>query len=289
MWNAHTRATSWRLIKCIGKDFFWVQWKIRLGKSHPKIIHLDHPEDNQVPFKPEWFPIYLGFISEVYSTLCYFPTIFKTKWHENFIDYISGLHHLYIEAGKFYLHYPSTMKRKFSPKNFHSWIIYLTDPHYACFPSLHITIMCYNFLKVKALIRNYLNYPEKPVNQITTKLPIHQELLLNHNAKQAILIGMSVLLVKQHSINCIVGALIFLEHEYPEWTTKMSQEYLLDISQIPELGFKKQQALHQSLAKIYRKIKVAESDAHSTTEVLVQFLLDYQSLRFPPNKPALQR
>lgn len=193
----------WQLLLTAWKSFVCIQNKRKFNLTKTKIVSVDHPLDKKIPFVPENVKIYLDFV----NFFCRIMRMFVKKTgikkgmllNIRIIDFIKSL---YSNASKVYLYALSTTKRPFYLKKPKFFIIHFFDPHLLCVPSLHVAIVIGVWAKVRELLKES-NFNEKDGEEI-----------LNEIYYGSIAITESVLYVKQHSINCVAGALYMLTAAY---------------------------------------------------------------------------
>ncbi len=58
-----TLRAALRFVGTVARDFFWLQFSVKLGIRKIKIINVDHELDARIPFRPEKIGAYLDFIA----------------------------------------------------------------------------------------------------------------------------------------------------------------------------------------------------------------------------------
>lgn len=182
------------------KDFFFLQYREKLGLLKIKIIHVDCPYDELVPFKPEKVDIYLDFINFWIRPLSCLIKHNKKTASRHFIEFLSLINRCYKEAADFYRFRMSTTNRPKGIANRKFFWLKLLDPHYLCVPSLHVSVM--------ALATTYYKRAFKE-EQFSKE---EQDFYNAEIYKGAIEIAETVLYTKQHSINCIGAALYMMNY-----------------------------------------------------------------------------
>jgi hypothetical protein len=190
--------------------FFWLQFETRLGLKKRPVSRVDHPLDTTIPFVPGDIKKYLEFISLWMKSLSYFlytrlrergkTPASKAKALEETLAYLRGLGRLYREAGLIYRQRQSaTARPPLSQARGHLrfYLVHFFDPHLHCVPSLHVSVVLYNFFMMKKLL--------KPGEDLETAYALGE----------ARAIIDTILTVKQHSINCVAAGLYFLHALYP--------------------------------------------------------------------------
>ncbi|WP_304223801.1 hypothetical protein [Gracilinema caldarium] len=180
---------------CLGtalRDFFGLQYKQKLLPMTP-VYQVDHPLDNEIPFKPEQVDIYLDFVYFWIRSAAFLMERFGKDAEEEVASFIYCMGRLYSFAAEVYRKGFSTTKRPRYYKRLRFIIIHLFDPHLMCIPSLHVMVVCRTYTAFRAMVER-LNAKEELA-------PYIDELIAG-----AVSITESILYVKQHSINCIPAA-----------------------------------------------------------------------------------
>lgn len=205
--GAQSRKALFSYLKTVLKDFFWLQFSVKLGFRKIPILDVDHPLDKLVPFTPERVGVYLDFVAFWIRPIGYIRERFGKKAEE---ETLTGLLRLidrcYRDAAEVYRFRMTTTQR---PKYYRGSFltIHLFDPHYLCVPSLHIIIvvLAYTFYR-KVFAELGMDADEAET--------LNRELFAG-----AVAIGETVLYIKQHSVNCIPAALYAMSHVTPEDVT----------------------------------------------------------------------
>ncbi|OJF77206.1 MAG: hypothetical protein BKP49_03475 [Treponema sp. CETP13] len=193
-------------LKCVVKDFFWLQFSVKLRLRKIRIVSVDHDLDEAVPFTPQKVHIYLDFVNFWIRPLTFLMCRIGEKkalpYCVKYLDYIKKAYH---EASNVYRFCMSTTKRPDFTEMKQFKTIHRTDPHFLCVPSLHVAIciLTYSFYK-KVFNEIGLTKEEQDF--------YNRELYLS-----AITITETVLFVKQHSVNCIPAALYMMSHLIPNY------------------------------------------------------------------------
>lgn len=180
---------------CLGtalRDFFGLQFKQKLLPEAP-VYQVDHPLDNEIPFKPEQVDIYLDFVYFWIRTAAFIMDKFGKDAEEEVASFIYSMGRLYSFAAEVYRKGFSTTRRPRYYKRLRFIIIHLFDPHLMCIPSLHVMVVCRTYTAFR--------YIAEKLNAKKELAPYIDELTIGARA-----ITESILYVKQHSINCIPAA-----------------------------------------------------------------------------------
>lgn len=259
VFSAKTRQPTFKLLLTIWLDFFWAQWRLKLKLARKNITSIIHPADHITPYNPARYPIYLSFIAEIMDTLLLIRKHSHTTWQTEIINYIQRLTKLYQISGSIHSRNPTTTTRFFRAQSLRSWLILLTDPHYHCLPSLHVSIVCLNYTFIGSI------WNGEPVQKKKMSKQLYQT---------AVLISRSVLEVKQHSIYCIVAALILMEKLFSTWSPADSLKMMEDLSYISEISTTSQVELYTAQKTLYFTIKEEIFSKTHLTEGMRQLILE---------------
>ena len=202
-----TIGSMFTYLKTVMRDFFFLQFAVKFGFKKIRIINVDHPLDETVPFTPEKVSVYLDFVAFWIRPLGYIGKRFgkaaERKYAEQFLSLVDRC---YRDASSVYRFRMTTTKR---PKYYKGKFltIHLFDPHYLCVPSLHviIVVLAYTFYR-KAFAELGMEKEEAEA--------LDKELF-----EGALAITETVLYIKQHSVNCIPAALYAMTRITPEEVT----------------------------------------------------------------------
>jgi len=192
-----------RLLIAIARDFFWPQYRLRALPRSRRVVFVDGPLDHRIPFRPEYFGTYLGFVSLWLNTLSHTRrqagAASLPGWKKTLVE----LESLYREAGAISRAWPTTTVRAAGLRGPRQVMIKFFDPHYHCLPSLHILIIAHTFLRYREWMREAKDDEKNGIWEAYLR-------------REMMEIAESVLYVKQHSISCIAGSLFFLTAKFPE-------------------------------------------------------------------------
>ena len=198
-----TRKNVWALLDSAWEYFYMLQQKQKFHIISLPVVYVDHPLDKTIPFIPSNIKIYMDFVNFFCRIMRMFILRLKKDGYILSGKILDFIRKLYTDAASVYTHSLSTTKRPFylgKPKFF---AVHFLDPHFLCVPSLHVAIVAGVWTKVRELL-------------IETDLPKEEKKsILDEIYNGAVAITESVLLVKQHSINCVAGALYMLSAAHP--------------------------------------------------------------------------
>jgi hypothetical protein len=189
-------------------DFFLLQFLEKFGIRHIPVLHVDHPLDAKVPFRPDKAEIYIGFINFWVKPLSMLINRFGVKDAMPLCaEFLRRIRKAYYEASHIYKFCMTTTNRPDYKETKTFKTIHALDPHLLCVPSLHIGVVVLTFSFYRDLF-------EKEHFTAEEKQQWNKELY-----DGAIAIAETVLYIKQHSVNCIPAALYMMTHIIPDLFT----------------------------------------------------------------------
>jgi hypothetical protein len=198
-----TSKAAFGLITTVLKDFFFLQHLQRLHITHRSVIFVDTKLDDDIPFIPEKVTTYLSFVKFFIQPMSMLIKRLGYKKAAPYLNsFISTLSTMYSNAASIYRFCMTTTHRPKKCANRRFRMIYITDPHLLCVPSLHVTLAAGTYIWFKNLFAQNIFQEEE------------QQFRINELYQKAIAITESVLFVKQHSVNCIPIALYMLSSSF---------------------------------------------------------------------------
>jgi hypothetical protein len=192
-----------RFLSTVWTEFFYPQYRLRWFAKDRRIYSVSAAIDAEIPFRPEYYPKYLSFVSLWLKTLGFVRKTAGDRLMPRLLEFVSDMDRLYREAGAISRAYPTTTRRPPGFQNGRMLVIKAFDPHYHCLPSLHIIVVVYTYIKFSEWI------PDLAATRAEAdswKLYLRREMLE---------IAESVLYVKQHSVSCIAASLFFVAVHLP--------------------------------------------------------------------------
>ena len=193
-----TRFTGLKFLYTIWSHFFAPQLMTQYKLRRRPVAWVDHPLDKMIPFKPHHVSIYLSFTSLWLKSIGFIYREFGKQSLNEVIKFVETLTSLYLESSKVFLQIQSTTNRPRYIGGFYFQVIHLFDPHLHCIPSLHVEIVSLNY-----------TFMSKIIDKLA-KDPAEYQREKDYLWRQAVLITDSILLIKQHSVNCVAAGLFTL-------------------------------------------------------------------------------
>jgi hypothetical protein len=188
LWKA-----AWGCVFLVIRNFFLLQYEAAFFKHRYPLSDVDHPLDNEIPFKPECVTVYMDFATLWIRTQGFLLKTFGKESLPVVKDYIGKMTGLYLKAAKVCRQNMSTTVRPRYLGKPQFFSIHFLDPHLMCVPSLH----------VMSAVRTYTIFRDI-LKQFGAEERFAEE--IENVRLRALSIVESILYVKQHSINCIPAA-----------------------------------------------------------------------------------
>lgn len=206
------RAASFRVIAVVLKYFFIPQFRNKRGAPCCPIVNVEHSLDELIPFKPEYRPVYMSFTILWISIIGYIYRLRGKEAEPDIFALFRLIEKAYLEAYWVYSRVMTTTDRPKPGANIKLAMVHAIDPHLYCIPSLHVVIVSIAWLFVDRLSKKP-GYPD---------LSDLRDLIY----RQAVKITESILLIKQHSVNCIPAGLYTICHLMKEYTPQAVEEFI---------------------------------------------------------------
>lgn len=255
-------GSMFRYIFAVISQFLIPQLIARIFRRRQRIISVDHPLDDAIPFEPRRVDVYLSFVQIWIRAMSLMRQQLGRKAIPDLIVFIDGLSQAYREARKVYRQCLSTTRRPAKAANGRFRMMYFFDPHYNCVPSLHIMIVCHTFLELQSI---YARHGQAELGAS----------IVNDLYAQAIQISDSVVFVKQHSINCISAALYMVSCLYPQFSREHACDFMGALFQ-DQLSRGLRTQILDHVQKLYERfMDDPRCQGPEYTDVLVDFLKAY--------------
>ena len=259
-----------RFVGTVHKDFFALQFAVKLGLRRVPVVDVDHPLDARIPFTPERIATYLDFISFWIRPLGWIarhhgPRAFVTHG----VRFLGLIDRCYREAAEVYRAGMTTTRR---PRYYRGRFlaIHLFDPHLLCVPSLHvmIVVLAYTFYR-RAFAELGVTGDEAA--------DLDRELFGG-----AVKITETVLYIKQHSVNCIPAALYAMSRITPDAVTASEVDAFIDrlFVDAPLLAEGTDDRIRASIREVFGRLTADGRTDADWTPAVRRFLLACQQRDF---------
>lgn len=260
-----TRKTGLIFIGTIATTFFLPQFQGRFGIKKRKVVNVDHELDKLIPFSADYIRIYMGFIPLWIKSIYFIYREFGQRSLPLIKKYIKTIAQLYRSGFDVSDSCQSTTTRPGSGRNIPLKLIHWADPHLHCVPSLHVMIVCFNHLRIGAIIRELAGKTDD------------YETELEYLGNQAVLITNSILFMKQHSINCIPAGLFALSAECSEFNNEYALNLIKELTKLNKDSINGIEEISTYISGLYTDFQNL-SESGSNRQVLIDFLLQYEEL-----------
>ncbi len=206
--------TARHLVRDIVYYFFYLQFETKFKPSLRRVVDIDHPLDESIPFRPRDVKKYMFFIPLWMKSISFFHKTFGPDVNSEVDRYLDELRLLYYKAGLIYKGCSSTTRRPGLILHPTFIKIHFFDPHLHCVPSLHVGVVLFNYLKMRDLLSRFARIPGEFDSEI------------EYCRSEAVEIIDTILTVKQHSINCVSAGLYFVHTLYPQLSREECREII---------------------------------------------------------------
>jgi hypothetical protein len=213
-----------RLVGEAVRSFFFPQFENALLKRRP-VYFVDHPLDASVPFDPSRVVKYLEFVKLWMASFFRLGRAYGRRADDLLEGYVHAIRGLYADAGSVYKIAHTSTIRPSENYNFRFALIHATDPHLNCVPSLHVLIVVANWNLASLLVAAMRDRGERLRGPDEAYLDAWLESL----RREALAITESVLLVKQHSVNCIGASLFYLKRRFSRFGDAEAEAFVRDL------------------------------------------------------------
>ncbi len=254
-----------RSLAAIFTKFFFLQFQTVLFPKTRPVVNVDHPLDEKIPFDTSWVGLYNTFTVFWMQAAGWILKEFGIRAVPGVAQFVNDIARMYNAAGKVYGRCQSTTNRPGVSANFHFIVIHTFDPHLHCVPSLHVMVCAYVGYKVTELINIYAEDPSDYRAEAEWAY------------KNGLEIIESVLLVKQHSVNCIpagyyMNSILFNDFK-SDWADRFIDEMFVDDAK----GISDVSEIQTHIRKFYDKFLDDYDKMGDRDKVLLEFLMNYKN------------
>ncbi len=255
-----------KTLAAIFTKFFFLQIQTVLFPKTRPVVNVDHQLDRNIPFDPSWVGLYNTFTVFWMQTAGWLLKTFGRKAVLDVAAFVNDMALMYNAAGDVYKRCQSTTSRPPVTANFHFIVIHAFDPHLHCVPSLHVMVCAYTAFKACELIEKHADNPADFTAETGWVF------------KNALEIIESVLLVKQHSVNCIPAGYymnsVLFESFRKEWADRFIDEMFVDDAK----GIKEVDKVRKHVRIWYDKFINDYAESGDRDRVLIDFLKGYNGV-----------
>ncbi|HAK45926.1 MAG TPA: hypothetical protein DCO79_08425 [Spirochaeta sp.] len=254
-----------RTLGAIFSKFFFLQFQTVLFPKIRPVVNVDHQLDKNIPFDPSWVGLYNTFTAFWMKSAGWLLKTFGEQAADDVAAFAEDMFMLYTVTAEVYSKCQSTTTRPGVTANWDFIVIHAFDPHLHCVPSLHVMVCAYVGYKTTELIKKHADNPENYRTE------------MDWVYKNALEIIESVLLVKQHSVNCIPAGFymnsVLFEGFRADWADRFIAEMFADDVK----GISKISDIQSHIRRYYDKF-IAEYDGGTNRDtVLLDFLKNYNT------------
>ncbi|MBI9101681.1 MAG: hypothetical protein JEY99_04660 [Spirochaetales bacterium] len=274
--------TGRQLIKDIVYWFFYLQFQTRHRPKKRPVVSVDHPLDETIPFRSKDVRKYMFFIPLWMKSISFYwknpgrksvPDGTPVDRVAKTVEFLDELRLLYRNAGYVYNKCSSTTRRPGLIPHPVFLQIHFFDPHLHCIPSLHVSVVLFNYLKMRELLAEAATRPGEYDEEI------------EYCRRTAVEIIDTILTVKQHSINCVAAGLFFVNAYHPQFTEDECREICRNLLSTVDEEVETLEAIREYTLNLFEwflakhdKIENPEAGSESDArDVIVDFLKLYEA------------
>ncbi|MBI9108058.1 MAG: hypothetical protein JEZ04_15020 [Spirochaetales bacterium] len=265
LFRPEIRAGLGKTLSAIFIKFFFYQFQTVLFPKTRPVVNIDHPLDENIPFDPSWVGLYNTFTVFWMKSAGWLLKTFGPEAASDVAAFTRDIALMYNTAGDVYGKCQSTTNRPAVFANFNFIIIHIFDPHLHCIPSLHVMVCAYTGFMTSEIIKKHADDPEK----------YRAELDWVH--KNALEIIESVLLVKQHSVNCIPAGYFMMSMLFDNFRTAWASRYMDEMFQDDPKGISEVPIIVEYIKNLYTRFMNDYKINGDQTQVLLDFLKEYEN------------
>ncbi len=257
------RRALGKTLKLIFINFFGLQFQTVLKPSIRPVVNVDHPLDKSIPFVPGWVGLYNTFTVFWMKSAGWLYREFGNEALDDIGKFVHEIGLLYEYAGRVYSKCQSTTNRPGVIADFNFIVIHLFDPHLHCVPSLHVMVCAYTSFMTDSLIEKYADDP--------SRYQAERDWVF----KNSIEIIESVLLVKQHSVNCIPAGYFMNTALFPGFREKWAERSIAEMFKDDPKGLDRSDEVMDYIKKLYDSFLEKLDSGRDEAEILLEFLAEY--------------
>lgn len=264
-------AAEYTACRSIQKNFFGLQRKAYKKKIPIPVVNVEHPLDAKIPFTPSFVGIYLDFSLFWVRMLAFLLDAFGRRAYQYVKNYLYEIDRLYTEAAKVYARIMSTTCRPVYKKSILFRIIYMFDPHLMCIPSLHVMVVVMVYTNFQYILAK-LNAADEWQDEAEKAY------------RHAVAITDSILLIKQHSVNCVSAGMYAIHCFAPALFPPEEAERFVDslLRLPPDIVTEPAAAeIRLHILNLFKSFLAERKTAAGWEDVLTSFLTN----RPPPQSP----
>ena len=254
-----------RTLNAIFLKFFFLQFQTVLFPNKRAVVNVDHLLDQNIPFEPSWVGLYNTFTIFWMKSAGWILKTFGAKAAADVAQFVNDMAAMYNAAGDVYDACQSTTKRPGVTANLNFIIIHTFDPHLHCVPSLHVMVCAYTGFMTCELIKKHADNPELYKAE------------MDWVYKNSLEIIESVLLVKQHSVNCIPAGYYMNSVLFDTFNKKWADKYMDDMFADDAKGINEIEKIQNHIKDHYKLFMTEYAETGNRDKVLLDFLENYKN------------
>lgn len=245
------------LLGHILRDYFYEEFKI----AH-SVRYIDTDFEGKLLPQSGRLGTYFSFIPFLVGSLGFLKWKFGNKIHGEVCLFIGDVKNLFSDAGFVFENAPTKLKYRQSPGLGLKLLHFLDRPR-NCFPSLHVILASYSYLKTKELLDRYS--PNRAENLFADRFLSNWSLRIIESCLQT----------KQHGIRDIAGGLAVVSSRCPQFSQGDIRQLINAMFSDPRSGFGEDVAglIRAEIGSVYSElISGANSREGDYRSVLVDYV-----------------
>lgn len=222
-------------------NYFYEEFKVVTA-----VRYIDTDLESRIGPQKGHVRTYLSFVPFLVGSLGFLRWRFGNKVSADVCLFMKDIENLFSDAGFVFENAPTKLKYRQSP-GVALKILHFLDRPRNCFPSLHVIIASYSYLKTKELVSKYsLNQPEN----------VFADIFL---ADWSVRIIESCIQTKQHSLRDVAGGLAVVSLRCPQFSKEDIHEMIELLFSGPHSGFAGDigQAVRENIGSVYSELVIA--------------------------------